>query len=122
MAKKINRTQQINNPFPTITNVTFQNSWANYAGGTEYGACGYYKDAMGIVHLRGLMSSGTLNAAAFTLPVGCRPTHRLIFTQLTGGNNTVGRIDILPDGTVVPQAGVNNAWVTLEGISFIALQ
>ena len=119
MAQKIKRTQ-ITDSFATFTPATMQNGWIRYD--TEYRTPGYYKDAMGVVHLQGLIKGGTILASAFTLPEGFRPSARSIFTTLTGANNTAGRIDILSNGQVVPQTGVNNAWVTLEGIQFLADQ
>jgi hypothetical protein len=49
------------------------NGWTNYGG--SWAPAGYYKDAQGIVHLRGLIKSGTVGSAEFTLPSGYRPTN-----------------------------------------------
>lgn len=122
MPQKIRR-EQITDAFPVLGTVTFQNSWADYDDthpGNEYGPVGYYKDAMGVVYLRGLIFGGTASQVAFTLPAGYRPDFRHIFTRLTAANSTLGRVDVLPSGQVLPYPGTS--WVTLAGISFIAQQ
>lgn len=103
------------------TAVTFQNSWTNYSTPT-WAPAAYYKDAMGFVHLKGLIANGTLGSTAFTLPAGFRPANARLFGPITGGN-TIGRIDINTNGTVVIQnVGTPQTWVTLEGITFQAEQ
>ncbi|MCP4710447.1 MAG: hypothetical protein GY869_17630 [Planctomycetes bacterium] len=52
----------------------FQNSWINYGSG--YNPAQYFKDSMGIVHLRGLVKNVTLGQTVFTLPAGYRPASR----------------------------------------------
>ena len=95
---------------------TFQNSWVNYEN--SYNPAGYFKDSLGIVHLRGLVRSGTNNTTIFTLPVGYRPSNRELQTIQTF-NNIIGRLDILTDGQVQVVLG-NNGWVSLDGITFRA--
>lgn len=98
---------------------TLLNDWVYYDYGPEYDNAGYYKDSMGIVHLRGLIKSGT-SGDMFVLPVGYRPLMRKIFPQICG-NNTLARVDVSANGTVSGQVS-NNAWVSLEGITFRAEQ
>ncbi|MBE9002401.1 hypothetical protein IQ274_30430 [Nostoc sp. LEGE 12447] len=95
---------------------TFQNNWVNYDN--TYNPAGYFKDSLGIVHLRGLVRSGTNNTTIFTLPVGYRPSNRELQAIQTF-NNTIGRLDILTDGQVQVVLG-NNGWVSLDGITFRA--
>ena len=56
--------------------VSFQSGWVNYGG--SYNPAGYFKDSLGIVHLRGLVKSGKIgnNQTIFTLPAGYRPANR----------------------------------------------
>ena len=102
---------------------TFLNSWVNYEN--TYNPAGYFKDSLGIVHLRGLVKNGTNNTTIFTLPVGYRPSNRELLTVQTyttaagTGNNTTGRVDILTDGTVQVIFG-NNGWLSLDGLTFRA--
>jgi hypothetical protein len=112
------------------TAVTFTNSWADY--GSTYAPAAYRKDAQGYVHLRGLIKSGTLGSAAFTLPAGFRPGYTNIYM---GRGNVVsaasytasdldknnGRVDINTGGSVIPHASLcNNGYVSLENITFLA--
>lgn len=98
------------------TDATYENSWVDYDSGA-YRSAGYRKGADGVVHLRGLVKDGTLPGVVFTLPSGCRPALRTIFTCLSGGG--VCRVDVTAAGAVDIQTG-SNAWVSLEGISFYA--
>ncbi|MFC4089360.1 hypothetical protein [Micromonospora sp. GCM10011541] len=85
---------------------------------------GYKMDPGGVVRLKGLIKSGTVDDAAgspvFTLPEGYRPGNRGLFSVNAGGN-TMGRIDVLPDGRVAVAAGVNS-YQSLDGITFLAIQ
>ena len=99
--------------------VSFQNSWVNY-GEAGYNVAGYFKDSMGVVHLRGLIKSGTIARAAFTLPVGYRPPGKELIGTIS--NNGAGRVDVEVDGKVVPRTPSHNAWVSLDGLSFRAAQ
>lgn len=93
---------------------TFTNGWANYGG--LWSTCQYYKDSGGIVRLKGLGASGTTTQSLFTLPVGYRPSEQLIFIVMS--NSIIARMDIYPDGSVMPNTGISNAWVSLDNISF----
>ncbi len=99
---------------PAFTAPTLLNSWANYGSG--YSTAGYYKDAMGIVHLRGVVASGS--STIFTLPAGYRPEFNGMFSTVTGLLN-LGRIDVMSNGNVVFVAG-SNIYASLDGITFRA--
>ncbi|NES77323.1 MULTISPECIES: hypothetical protein [Okeania] len=94
---------------------TLQNGWVNYGSG--YNSAGYFKDSLGIVHLKGLVRNGTANTI-FTLPVGYRPAARELHSVATY-NNTIGRVDIFSNGRVQRISG-SSAWVSLDGITFRA--
>lgn len=94
--------------------VSFQNSWVQYGSG--WNPCAYRLDAQGFVHLRGMMSSGTVGSASFTLPAGYRPPYHTVLSTVSNG--AAGRVDVNTDGTVVTQAPTSNAWVSLDGLSF----
>ena len=106
---------------PTWTAPTFQNSWVNY--GSEWNSAGYYKDANGVVHLRGLVKSGSIGAI-FTLPAGYRPTATWLFICASNSSATppgYARVDINTSGSVslnTYSANSNNGWVSLDGITF----
>lgn len=92
---------------------SFSNSWLNYGSG--YAPVSYRKGADGRVYLRGLVKSGTIGLAAFTLPSGYRPTYPQSFVVETNG--AAGFVFIATDGTVVPSAG-NNGYVYLNPVAF----
>jgi hypothetical protein len=96
----------------TFTDATYENSWVSY-GSPHYGAG--YRLAGKTVTLRGVVKNGTVGASIFTLPSNMRPTKNLIMVVLSNG--AIGRVTIVSDGTVVVSTG-NNAWVSLDGISF----
>ena len=100
------------------TAVSFEGTWVDYSG-VYYGAS-YLIDAMGFVHLRGLIKSGTVGTLAFQLPAGFKPAYRCIFSVTS--NDTFGRLDVLADGTVIPESPCNNNYVSLEGVTFFAEQ
>jgi len=95
---------------------SFANGWRNYSN--TYNPAAYFKDSMGIVHLRGLVKLGTIRKHVFTLPAGYRPARRELHVACTY-NNVSGRVDILTNGQVLPWAG-SNKWISLDGITFRA--
>lgn len=99
---------------PQRTALTLQASWVNY-GGTLVTA-GYYKDAEGVVHISGVVKSGTMTdfTTIATLPVGFRPAAGHYFPT---GNGSVG---VTPEGQVTILGVTNNALLSICGISFLA--
>lgn len=102
------------------------NSWANYINANptlHWERAGYYRDHMGIVHLRGLIQNGSA-PTIFTLPVGYRPKERQLFLSVSAGGSpdTYARIDILANGTVAAVAYGSNNYLSLNNISFRAEQ
>lgn len=100
---------------PTWTAPTLLNSWVNY--GTGGNAAGYWKDASGWVHLRGLVKSGTPGASSviFTLPSGSRPTTDDHFFA-TASNAAYGTCWIQLDGDVIAASG-SGTWFSRRGRS-----
>lgn len=99
---------------------TFQNSWVNY--GDQWNVAGYCKDPSGIVRLRGLIKNGSAGTI-FTLPVGFRPSATCLYLVACNHATPPGnaRIDVLSNGSVnlmTYATGGNNAWVSLDGITF----
>jgi hypothetical protein len=98
--------------------------------GTPYNTPGYYKDALGVVHLKGLVKwaesfqlSGSCNGwSFFQLPVGYRPAATEIRASLK--DDALMRIDVAADGWVT-FCDVNTSvdpgdWFLFDGISFRA--
>ena len=92
---------------------TFQNGWNNV--GSPYPLAAFYMDNQGIVHLEGLIKSGTIGQIVFILPFGYIPTLDLHF--VVNSNNAFGAININNSGTVDVTVG-SNVWVALDGITF----
>ena len=92
---------------------TLSGLWVNYD--SVFTPAGFYKDDMGVVHLRGLVKNGS--GEIFVLPVGYRPAYQLIFSVVA--DNAFGRVDITTTGVVLFAIG-SNAYVSLDGISFRA--
>lgn len=91
----------------------FQNSWVNFAGGFDTAA--YLIDALGIVHLKGTIKTGTIGAAAFTLPAGFRPLLTKVFPIVSNG--AFGAVNVFTGGNVTVAVGSNVA-ASLDGITF----
>ena len=102
-----------------------QESWSNvnsfFTGwktlGDPHPLAGYFKDSLGIVHLRGMVEGGP-NPDIFHLPLEYRPGSRSVHMVLTSGNQ-IGRIDVLKDGVVRRESG-GLGWYSLDGITFRA--
>lgn len=92
----------------------FENSWVNFDVTTNQGLR-FWKDPMGLVHIEGLVKSGTIGATIFTLPAGYRPDKAHVFVVISNG--AIGRCDVTATGQVVAMAG-NNTYFSLSGINF----
>lgn len=98
---------------------TLLNSWVNYGG--TFNNAGYMKDSLGFVHLRGLIKNGTVTLAAFNLPAGYRPANDTAF--VVNSNSAFGVVQVLGQSTNPGDVRIlqgNNAFVYLEGITFMA--
>lgn len=94
---------------------TLLNSWVDFGLGRN--PAGYYRDSFSRVYLRGMIKSGTVGAAAFTLPAGYRPANHEIFSVVS--NDLFGAVNVFSDGNVQPTVG-NNTYFSLDGITFRA--
>ncbi len=104
----------------------FRNDWENYQLG-RHNPTGFFKDSIGIVHLRGLVCNSrveteTDNIPIFFLPRGYRPEHDEV--HVVQASYKVGRVDVRTDGSVVKVSGrtgdKKNNWISLDGITFKA--
>jgi hypothetical protein len=98
----------------------YLNDWVEYGTTGTYQQPQYRMQTDGSVRLRGLVKDGTLNAPAFILPVGYRPSRLEVFSTLCAGN-LVARCEIESNGEVTlssPSSTVG--WYSLSGISFEA--
>jgi hypothetical protein len=94
---------------------TLLNGWVNY--GSVYAPAGFYKDPLGIVHLRGGVKSGTIGLNVFTLPVGYRPAFDLVF--VTSSNALQGQAVVKANGDIALMIGSSVSFY-LDHISFRA--
>lgn len=98
-------------------NPSFKNSWVNFAASPTQMPAAIFKDASGVVHMRGLIKSGTAVASTvfFTLPTGYMPTAPMDFPTVSNG--AFGTLDITVTGDVRFQSGSNVSF-SLNGISW----
>lgn len=107
---------------------TLLNGATNYDT-TTFTTAGFYKDSIGMVHMRGLlrMATAAVGTAIFILPVGCRPSRRLTLSTISGngsGGFNFTRVDILPNGVVqMTQGATANDMLSLDALQpFLAEQ
>ncbi len=98
----------------SVAGGSFLNSWVNYDTANWNGAA-YRRVSSGMVILRGLIKSGTVGSAAFTLPVGYRPSKNMTFA--VPSNDAFGRLTIDSSGNVNPTIG-SNVYFALDGVTF----
>jgi hypothetical protein len=100
---------------------TLLNGWANV--GLQHALTGYFKDTIGIVHLKGLVKNGTatINTAIFQLPAGYRPLECNSFAVYSNDGGIVGTAQVFSSGEVVFISGGNLSF-SLSGITFLAEQ
>ena len=91
---------------------TFLSGWINY-GGSNF-ICGFRK-IDNQVFIRGVIKSGTVGQAVFTLPIGYRPPSVQRVPCVSG--DAYAQINVTTTGDVKVQVG-NNSWVDIGRISF----
>ncbi len=85
------------------TTVTvFTGTWAAGAQAPRFSKIG------NLVTMQGLVQSGTINTAAFTLPTGYRPS--LLLTFAASANGAFGAWTINTTGVVTPVTGATTAY------------
>lgn len=116
---------------PTITGAipqeawiapTLLNGWVNFE--SSYQTARYMKDSMGFVHVQGLIRSGTTSAgtALLTLPIGFRPSQRLIFPVVTSAYS-FGSCEVHETGNIIITSGNTSfPYLSLDSITFKAEQ
>jgi hypothetical protein len=92
------------------TNVTvFTGTWV--AGGVQP----RFSKAGNFVTMQGQIQTGTINTAAFTLPVGYRPSETVVFA--IDANAAFGRLSVATTGVVTPTNGATTnvgIWCTFS--------
>lgn len=109
-------------------NLSLLNGWVNYSSSISttagYNFASYWKDKNGVVHLTGMIKSGTTTAGTVIakLPVGYRPFGvelHLQHSPISSGYNSV-RVDVSQTGDITLATVPSASWVSLAGISFKA--
>jgi hypothetical protein len=116
----------------------FKDGWANWGVASEFNSVGYFKDSLGVVHLKGLAkwTKSTANAndiavikahnVIFTLFPGYRPEKRHVYAVASGEAPVACRIDVGSSGDVTIMYETEDLYKTaaqyasLDGISFKA--
>lgn len=110
---------QIGASGPTWTAMTLTSSWVNY--GAPYATAQYWK-SNGIVHVQGLIKSGTVGSSSpfFTFPVGYRPGAELQWASMSSGG--VADLRVVSGGAAYVNSLVSgtNASVSISVIQFPA--
>ncbi|MGR6761733.1 hypothetical protein [Paenibacillus polymyxa] len=114
---------------PVWITPTLLNGWTNHDGALSQ--ISYLKDSAGYVHIKGVAKPGAMTTNVFQLPVGYRPSRTLVVgvaANTDSGHDVLGRVNILPNGTVaiLAIAGItitNTGWVSLDSVPpFLAEQ
>lgn len=97
---------------------TLSSGWVQYGGGYDH--CKYKRDVSNMVHLKGMIKTGTVGTL-FTLPEGFRPPTTVICIAHCRGLNTAPQnveIRITNLGVVSIQNIPDNNWLSLHGVYF----
>lgn len=89
--------------------LALQNSWVNYASANDLYKAQILKDKFNVVHLRGTIKNGTVTAGTVitNVPAGYRPLEQQLFMTTCGGSGQFARINVLANGDIQIQAGIN---------------
>ena len=92
----------------------FQHGWANENPAAETTAA-FYKDPLGVVRFKGMVSSGTIDTI-FQLPPGYRPQKYLCLATI----RTLGAasVCVAPTGEVFQSLGASTGGLLLDGLTF----
>ena len=100
-------------------NVTgFKNGWKNLPKIDGFHAAQFCTDALGFVHLEGVLTGGTASTVAFRLPKFARPRFNHAFAVAAGfGSPALEDVDVFANGDVFLNGAVSTA-VALDGVTF----
>jgi len=95
----------------------FQNGWTNFS--PTFSSAAFYRDSLGVVHLKGTLSGGASGTVAFTLPAGYRPALEL-FMPLAGGGPQAANMQVRANGEVELTCAAACGAAGIDGLSFRA--
>lgn len=97
----------------------FQSGWENAGGG--FSTAAFYKDPLGVVHLKGNLSNATDETTAFTLPPGYRPSQNLFMPAAGAPSPVAANLVVETDGDAIPTcAGAGSCIAGIDGLTFRA--
>jgi len=108
----------------------FKNGWVNWKESAEgYGPAGYFRDSLGMVHLRGVVQDGIVGwgtGVIFTLPASYRPQYRSVHTVMSSPGE-FGQLEVATNGDVIaafpdPFPAAKIRAFSLDGVIFRALR
>jgi len=88
---------------------SFQNSWVNVGSPFE-SARFRYIEISSVIELQGVIRNGTSGNICFTLPLGYRPTKRIILPAIDSSSTfttNIYRLDIFPTGDILVYGGTS---------------
>jgi hypothetical protein len=99
---------------------TLLNGWVNYDDGTTFRTAAYWKTPQGVVQMRGMIKNGTLNADAFVLPAGYRPSTNSAFCVCNSDAGSYGVVGcrVGGNGQVIFPTGTAADGRSLEQLTF----
>jgi hypothetical protein len=103
---------------------TLLNGWVPYGANASgaYTQPGYWMDTDGVVHLRGLVQTGSsANANILVLPPEYRPPRGMMWFAGSALGTAQCRIDVQQDGVVRANTGGSTGWNSMDGINFYAI-
>jgi len=113
-------------PESALSPLQLSGSWVAYAVDGQWGNPAYYMDGYGVVHVQGLIKSGSVvnGTSVAWLPPGFRPLYKEGFIGLQGQGTSMQscRLEVDPsDGFIrLITSGTFNNHLTLDHISFVA--
>src|SRR5262245_59274830 len=90
----------------------FRNSWVNSGSGVTTAA--FYKDPLDVVHLKGIVDSGS--GIIFTLPPGYRPSVTGCWSTWRNGGNAY--VCFFANGNIAQSGGPTQGFMLLDGLTF----
>jgi hypothetical protein len=101
----------------TWNDLGLENAWVAYAKG--YANPGYAKDALGIVHMRGLVTGSTMSGLdVAVLPSGFRPS-QVLQAPVACGGTTPCTVVIRTTGEIVfNEIDTSTDWLSFESLTF----
>jgi hypothetical protein len=106
----------------TAGSPAFEHGWANYDD-AHYDTAAFYKDPLGVVHLKGTVGGGPESSSIFTLPVGYRPARAGFYTVAAENAFADVLVQGVSEGAVAGRVELNvggTIWASLSGITFRA--